>query len=110
MAAAYLLGGLESRDCRRDTCRQSACGLRGVLPVERGADVLDLIDGAGHATPGDVLEGAVALSVQPEAGVVLALDEPVPPLVVVCAPRLHGQGLVEVVFVSRLLVRVLDGL
>ena len=72
--------------------------------VELVCDGSQLRNIARHAPPGYVLQLRIALPVQPEMCVVQSFDQPVSALQAVCAPGLDGKGLVQVVFVSRLLV------
>lgn len=86
-----------------DSGGQTTRSLR-VFLVEFLCNDLALVDGAGDTPPGNVLQRAVALSVDSEACVVLTLDQPVPSFVTVHAPWLHREWLVQIVFMARLLV------
>ena len=48
------------------------------------------------------------LPVQPERGVVLSFNEPVPPFATIDSPRLHRERLVDIILMPCLLVRLFN--
>lgn len=82
--------------------------IRAFFFVEFVGDGSQLRNVARHAPPGVVLQFRVALPVQSEMCVIQSFDQPVSALRAVRAPRLHGKRLVQIIFVSRLLVRFFD--
>lgn len=87
---------------------QTSSCLSVVFGFEYLSQGLDLVNRASHASPVNVLQLPVALSIYSEARIVLSLDQPVPPLVIVDTPRLNGKWLVLVIFLAGLLIGFLD--
>lgn len=77
----------------------------GVEFVGKGDDRVDPI---GDTPPCPLEPSGIALTVDAERSIVSALDEVVSSLVAIRAPGLDREWLVQVVFVSRLLVGLCD--
>ena len=86
-----LFGGFEHGDGVVDALAEGLCVAVAVLVAQLGGERLEVFDGAGYAPPVNVLQRGVALSVDAEGCVVLALYQPVSPLVAVLAPHLYRQ-------------------
>lgn len=79
-----------------------------ILGVELVGKGNNRVDSIGDAPPCPLEPSGIALTVDAERGIVSALDEEISSLVAIRAPRLDGERLVQVVFVSSLLVGLCD--
>lgn len=73
-----------------------------VLLLQLIRQLLHAIDGIGHTPPGSVEPLGVALAVDSEGCAITALDQEIPALVAIGAPRLNRQGNCAVFVVSVL--------
>ena len=79
-----------------------------ILSVQLVGKGDDRVDSIGDAPPCPLKPSGIALTVDAERSIVSALDEEIPSLVAIRAPRLDRERLVQVVFVSRLFVGLCD--
>lgn len=104
----HVFASFESRQSIRDLLSELGRLGTTILSFHPGRQCPQVLDRASNAPPGPVRALRIALPIHPESRIVLTLDEEVSPLLAVGAPGLHGSGLVHVVFVSTLLVGLVD--
>lgn len=103
----YLFGCLKSRDTVTDPFTQFLRST-GFLRPKSLSKRLELVNSARDAPPRIRLERRVALPIESEMGIVTTLNKPVTPFVTITSPRLDGQRLVAIPFLSLLLVALLE--
>lgn len=105
-AETYILAGFEARHRGHNLLGKLSRLGTTILGLQFIGESSKLVHRPCDTPPCSVRSGWVALAVDTERGVVLALDQEISSLIAICPPRLDRSRLVQVVFVSVLLVRL----
>jgi hypothetical protein len=83
---------------------EKPCFLTAILIRKLIRKSLQLVDVTCNAPPGSLYRSVVALTVYPEVRIIQTFNKIVPPLITIRAPWLYRKWLIEIVFVTALLV------